>query len=197
MKILVTSPSKGDGKSTILSNLGISLAEIGYSVVLVDGDIRRPHLNEIFGLTNSSGLTTLVTENTDVKTLPLEALVQKTTIQNLSVLTAGPGTTNISRVLHSKPTEELFERLNTEFDFVLIDSPPAMEFSDARLLSRFVDGAILVVRAGGTTREAAVLVKNRLIDDNVTVMGTVLNKWEAKSSSANGAYGYLYQSAKS
>ena len=114
--------------SSVLSNLGISLAEIGYSVVLVYGDIRRPHLNEIFGLSNSSGLTTLVTENNDVKTLPLEALVQKTNIPNLSVLTAGPGTTSISRVLHSKPTEELFERAEYGIRFRTYRSAAYMEF---------------------------------------------------------------------
>jgi capsular exopolysaccharide synthesis family protein len=190
-KILATSAAQGDGKSTIVSNLGITFAELGYSVVLVDGDIRRPHLNEIFGLINSWGLTTLVTDGSNFKTAPIEALVQKTKIDNLSVLTAGPGTSSISRVLHSKLTAQLFERLASEFDFVLVDSPPAAEFSDARLLGRLVDGAILVVRSGVTTREAAMLVRDRLIEDNLTIIGTILNRWDGKTE-PSAYYGYRY-----
>jgi len=190
-KILITSTAKGDGKSTVVSNLGLTFAELGYSVVLVDGDIRRPHLNEIFGLTNSWGLTTLVTGDTNIKSAPIEALVQKSKIDNISVLTAGPGTSSISRVLHSKLTGELFERLASEFDFVLVDSPPATEFSDARLLGRLVDGAILVVQSEVTTREAAILVRDRLLEDNLTIIGTILNRCDSKSE-ASAYYGYRY-----
>jgi succinoglycan biosynthesis transport protein ExoP len=190
-KIMATSPAQGDGKSTVVSNLGITFAELGYSVVLVDGDIRRPHLNEIFSLTNSWGLTTLVTGDNNISTAPIEALVQKTRIDNLSVLTAGPGTSSISRVLHSKVTAQLFERLASEFDFVLVDSPPVVEFSDARLLGRLVDGAILVVQSGVTTRETAMAVRDRLLEDNLTIIGTILNKWDGKVQPSN-YYGYRY-----
>ena len=192
-KILATSPAQGDGKSTVVSNLGITFAELGYSVVLVDGDIRRPHLNEIFKLTNSWGFTTLVTDGSNIATAPIEGLVQSTKIDNLKVLTTGPGTSSISRVLHSKVTEQLFDRLAAEFDFVLVDSPPATELSDARLLGRLVDGAILVVRSGVTTREAATSVRDRFLEDNVKIIGTILNRWDGKSQPSNAYYSYGYQ----
>jgi succinoglycan biosynthesis transport protein ExoP len=192
--ILVTSPSQGDGKSTVVSNLGISLAETGYSVVLVDGDIRRPHLNEIFGLANSWGLTTLVTGDNDIRTAPIEALVQKTKLDNLSLLTAGPGTSSISRILHAKRLEMVFDRLASEFDFVIVDSPPASEFSDARILGRLVDGAVLVIQCGETTREDASVVRDRLLQDNLTIIGAILNRWDGKATpSRYYSYGYREQ----
>jgi len=189
-KILVTSASAGEGKSTVVSNLGISLAETGYSVVLVDGDIRRPLLNEMFGVSNSWGLTTLVTGDHNISASPIEALVQKTKIDNLSLLTAGPGTSSISRILHAKRLETIFDRLASEFDFVIVDSPPASEFSDARLLGRLVDGAVLVIQSRETTRESALAVRDRLLQDNLTIIGAILNRWDSRTD--NGRY-YAYR----
>jgi capsular exopolysaccharide synthesis family protein len=168
----------------------------GDQVVVIDGDLRRPQLNEIFGLTNSWGLTTLVNENVDIRTLPLQALVQRTKIDDLSVITAGPGTSSISRVLHAPSMKTLFDRLTAEFDYVLVDTPPAVEFSDARVLGRYVDGAILVIRAGVTTREAAMLVRDRLVEDNLIVIGTIINRWDAKAAYTSSYYSTLYQDGR-
>ena len=191
-RLLVTSPLKGDGKSTVVVNLAMNLTEIGYSVLIIDGDLREPKINGMFDLGNTWGLTTLVSEDNDLATLPLEALYQKTVIERLCVLTAGPGPESVSRILHSRQTALLLERLSKEFDFILIDTPPVLEFSDARLLGRLVDAAIIVVKANATTRDDATSVLRRLMDDSIPVMGTILNQWERTHVSGYGEYGYQY-----
>jgi Mrp family chromosome partitioning ATPase len=118
--------------------------------------------------------------------------VHKTKVDNLSLLTAGPGTGSISRVLHSKRLELVVDRLASEFDFVIVDSPPAWEFSDARILGRLVDGAVLVIQCGETTREAASIVRDRLLQDNLTIIGAILNRWDSKTAPTK-YYGYGYR----
>jgi capsular exopolysaccharide synthesis family protein len=189
-RILVTSASNGDGKSTVVTNLGLSLADLGYAVLLVDGDLRRPTLNEIVDVGNSWGLSTLVTDSADLAGLPPEALFQPTSIERLSILTTGPGPKSVSRVLHSRRTSKLFERLSEQFDFILVDTPPALQFSDARLLGRLVDWAILVIKADETSRDDAHRVVRRLLDDNIPIMGTILNGWNRKAPAYYGYYGY-------
>lgn len=188
-KIMVTSAFQGEGKSTVLVHLGIAMAELGHRVLLVDGDLRRPRLHTLFELPNTWGFSTLITESSDLKTLPLEALAQKTPIDGLHLLAAGPGPANVSRVLHSARTAELFERLSREFEFVLIDSSPALQFSDARLIGRFVDGTILVIRAGSTSRDAAINMKDRLTTENIRVLGTILTDWNVPLSRVYEQYG--------
>jgi receptor protein-tyrosine kinase len=188
-KIMVTSAFQEEGKSTVLLHLGVAIAELGHRVILVDGDLRKPRLHTLFDLPNTWGFSTLITESSDLKTLPLEALAQKTTIDGLYLLAAGPGPGSLSRVLHSARTAELFERLSKEFEFVLIDSSPALQFSDARLIGRFVDGTILVIRAGSTSRDAAISVKDRLTSENIRVLGTILTDWNVPLSRMYEQYG--------
>lgn len=192
--ILVTSVDRGEGKSTTVSNLGIALAEINQRVLLLDADLRKPHLHKIFNLPNAWGLSNLLRERISLKDSPIEALVKPTDIENLYLLPSGPGTVSIANLLYSNRMAELLERLRGEFDTVIIDTPPMLYLSDARVLGRLAEGAILVLRAGKTTRDAAMLAKQRLSDDGINILGTVLNGWNPKDKNRYGYYRYDHSS---
>jgi len=170
----VSSAIRGEGKTTIVSNLGIALAEINQRVLLIDADMRKPRLSEVFNLPNAWGLSDLLREKGALRDSPLEALTQQTEIPNLSVLTSGPRTSSITNLLYSHRMLELLQRFRSEFDMVLIDTPPMLQIADARILGRLVDTAILVFRAGKTSRDAALAAKRRLTDDGIPVLGTIL-----------------------
>jgi succinoglycan biosynthesis transport protein ExoP len=190
--LFVSSAKRGEGKTTVVSNLGAALAEINQRVLLIDGDMRKPRLNEIFDVSNNWGLSDLLREKTSLHDCPLEALVKRTEIANLFLLTSGPGTHSISNLLYSNRMLELIQRVRGEFDTILIDTPPLLDISDARILGRLADAGILVVRAGETSREMASAVKRRLSEDGIIVLGTILNAWDLKSMSRYGYGQYQY-----
>jgi succinoglycan biosynthesis transport protein ExoP len=172
--ILVTSPRPKAGKTTTVANLGISLAEIGRRVLLIDGDLRRPRLGKLFGLQFATGLSDALLAEGD-GTITLDSVVRPCTVPGLYVLPGGSEPANISKLLHSQHLDSLIERARSEYDFVLIDSPPMMGMADARLLSRNADGVILISRAGETSPEQLGEAKERLADDGTPVIGTILN----------------------
>jgi capsular exopolysaccharide synthesis family protein len=172
--ILVTSPRPKAGKTTTVANLGISLAEIGRRVLLIDGDLRRPRLGKLFGLQFATGLSDALLAEGD-GTVTLDSVVRPCTVPGLYVLPGGSEPANISKLLHSVHLDSLVERARSEYDFVLIDSPPMMGMADARLLSRNADGVILISRAGETSPEQLGEAKERLADDGTPVIGTILN----------------------
>jgi capsular exopolysaccharide synthesis family protein len=187
--ILVSSAIREEGKTTVVSNLGIALSEIEQKVLLIDGDLRKPRLHEVFNVPNDWGLSDLLREKSSLRECPLEALVKRTGISELNILTSGPGTSTVSNLLYSHRMLELLQRLRSEFDIVLIDTPPLLDITDARILGRLADAAVLVFRAGKTSRDAALAAKRRLTDDGIPVLGTILNGWDVKQT---GAYGYGY-----
>ena len=191
--IMITSAGKGEGKSSIVSNLGIALAEINLRVLLIDADMRKPHLHDIFNVSNSWGLSDLLRERSALENCPVEALSRKTDIEGLSLLPSGPGTLSIANLLYSRRLSDLLKRLRAEFDIIVIDTPPMLYISDARVLGRVADGAILVIRASKTTRDAARAAKQRLVDDGIPVLGTILNEWDFRAKSRYGYYtNYTY-----
>jgi capsular exopolysaccharide synthesis family protein len=194
--ILVTSTQHAEGKSTTVSNLGLALAEINQKVLLIDADMRKPSLHSVFNVANSWGLSDLLRERMSLRDIPLEALVRTTGVDGLHLIPSGPGTVSIASLLHSARMAELIERVRHEFDTVLIDTPPMMYLADARVLGCLADGAILVIRSGKTTRDAAVAAKQRLTDDGITVLGSILNGWDLKkqNKAGYGAYPYPYGS---
>jgi capsular exopolysaccharide synthesis family protein len=191
--IMITSAGKGEGKSSIVSNLGIALAEINQRVLLVDADMRKPHLHDIFNVPNSWGLSDLLREKSSLENSPVEGLCRKTDIEGLHLLPSGPGTLSIANLLYSRRLFELLQKLRSEFDIVVIDTPPMLYISDARVLGRLADGAILVIRASKTTRDAARVAKQRLVDDGIPVLGTILNEYDLRKKSRYGYYNsYTY-----
>jgi succinoglycan biosynthesis transport protein ExoP len=188
--IMITSSAHGEGKSTTVSNLGIALAEINQRVLLIDADMRKPHLHEIFDLPNTWGLSDLLRERSSLRDCPVEAIARKTAIENLSVLPSGPGAVSITNLLYSSRMVDLIARARNEFDATIIDTPPMSYLSDARVLGQLADGAILVIRAAKTTRDEARMAKQRLVDDGIRVLGTILNGWDLKSKTRYGYNGY-------
>jgi len=194
--ILVTSPGRGEGKSSTVSNLGIALAEINQRVILIDADLRKPSLHTIFTVANSWGLSDVLHEKMSLKDSPLEALARATSIEGLYLLPSGPGTTSIANLFYSERMSDLVDRLRREFDTIIIDTPPISYLADARFVGRVVDSAVLVLRAGITTRDAAIVAKQRLKDDGIPLLGTVLNAWDGRAKSRygdpNAGYAYPY-----
>jgi capsular exopolysaccharide synthesis family protein len=172
--ILVTSPRPKAGKTTTVANLGISLAEIGRRVLLIDGDLRRPRLGKLFGLQFATGLSDALLAE-DEGTITLDSVIRPSTVPGLYVLPGGSEPANISKLLHSTHLDTLIELARSQYDFVLIDSPPMMGMADARLLSRNADGVVLISRAGETSPEQLGEARERLADDGTPVIGTILN----------------------
>ena len=187
--LAVTSSMPSEGKTTVISNLAIALAEINRRVLLIDADMRKPRIHKIFEVANTWGLSDLLQEQTPIHDYPKETLTRRTKVSNLSVLVSGPGAVGIPSILHSNRAAQLLERLKGEFDVILIDCPPMLHLADARVLGRLADGVILVIRAGRTSQEAAVSAVQRFGEDGTHVLGTILNDWNPK----NAAYGRGYE----
>jgi len=188
--IVVTSTAPMDGKTTTVTNLGIALAEINRLVLLIDGDLRRPKLHQVFGLGKSNGLSDILHDRKRIEEYALEDLAKQTQVPGLYVLPAGSGTVSIANLLHSPRMTELLGRLRREFDNIMIDSPPMPQLSDARVLGRVADAVILVMRAGHTTRDAALAAAQRFGEDGTPVLGTVLNDWNPKINTGYGYYSH-------
>ena len=181
--LLATSTSPDDGKSTTIANLAITFAEAGSPTILVDADLRRPHLHTMFGLSNDVGLTTLVAEITRSKgDSPTGLPLQKTQVENLQVLTSGPVPPNPAEILSSKRMAEILVMLKGQADYVLIDTPPIVAVTDAAILSPRVDGVLLVVNAGKTRRDLAVKARDMLQQVNANILGVVLNNAQVDKS---------------
>jgi receptor protein-tyrosine kinase len=191
--LLITSPSPQDGKSTILSNLGIALAEIGQRVLLIDGDMRLPRLHTIFDIPNTFGLSDILSERVPVGEYSEDVLVRRTAIPGLDVIPAGPARAQLSRLLYSPRMKELIERSRLSYDIILIDSAPVLSVPDSRILALAGDGVILVVRAHKTPSTAAAAAAARFEEDGRPVLGTILNDWNPKVSS-DSSYRAYYSS---
>ena len=187
--ILVTSPRPKAGKTTTVANLGISLAEIGRRVLLIDGDLRRPRLGKLFGLQFATGLSDALLDGGS-GSITLDSVVRSSPVPGLSVLPGGSEPANISKLLHSTYLDSLIEKARSEYDFVLIDSPPMMGMADARLLSRNADGVILISRAGETSPEQLGEARERLADDGTPVIGTILNGCDMRIEDPSYVNGY-------
>ena len=193
--IVLTSPESAAGKTTVTSNLGVATAETGRRVLLIDSDFRRPRLHRVFDMPNNTGFTDLLKLSAPIdEGTPLKHLIQSTKIPGLSLVTSGPTTNSPSSLLYSPRLVEFLDRVGREFDVVLIDAPPMLQFADARVLGRYSDGVILVLRAGQTKWEAAMLACQRFNEDGTRVLGTILNNWDLKNH-YRSAYADAYSDA--
>jgi polysaccharide biosynthesis transport protein len=186
--MVITSANPSEGKSTVVSNLGIAVAEVNQKVLLIDADLRKPRLHDIFNLKNDKGLSDLLRSKEGVAGTVDEA-IQQTHVPDLYVLTSGSKTSAATSLLYSNRMPELLEELRTRFETIFIDTPPMLQIPDARVLGRMVDRVIMVVRAGKTTRDSAMAAHRRFSEDGTTMLGTILNDWNPKRS-PNGYYGY-------
>ncbi|MBN1136236.1 MAG: CpsD/CapB family tyrosine-protein kinase [Anaerolineae bacterium] len=168
--LVITSAGVSEGKSTTLANLAVVSAQTGRRVILVDADLRRPMLHQVFGLPNDAGLTTMMMDDAALASPPLV----KTAVDGLSVLTSGPLPPNPAEVMGSRRMEEIIAVLAERADQVLFDTPPVVAVTDAAVLATKVDGVVLVVSAGHTRREHARTAVQRLQQINARIVGAVL-----------------------
>jgi receptor protein-tyrosine kinase len=182
----ITSSRPMEGTTTVVGNLGIALAEICAKVLLIDADLRRPRLHKLFGEANSWGLSDILGEKNAIEDLPLEALVKKTLVPHLYILPSGACTNNIFGLLCAGRMARLFPRFRREFDYVLVDVPPCLEFADARIIARYVEKVLLVVRANYTDIRTVQAGVHRLLLDGLPVMGFILNRWDPASNDGPG-----------
>jgi len=187
--IVLTSANPAEGKTTVTINLAIALAEINRRVLLIDADMRRPRLQNLFDLGTGPGLADLLREKTLDDGVTADQTVCATAIPGLYIMRSGRNSGVVSNLLHSSRLPELLQYLRSEFDTVVIDTPPALHISDARVLGRLADAVLLIVRAGITTRDAALMVKQRFGEDGTPLLGAILNGWNPKQA----VYGYKYR----
>ena len=178
--IVVTSATPGEGKSTTIANLSIVLAQAGNRVILVDTDLRRPVLHNLFNVSNSFGLTgLLLSESSQVS-----PAVLKTTVKNLAIIPSGPQAPNPSELLSSRLMEAIAKSAADFADYVLFDSPPVLAVTDASILASLTDGSILVVESGKTRSDVVSRAYQTLSLAGKRTLRVVLNK----TVSRRGAY---------
>jgi capsular exopolysaccharide synthesis family protein len=190
--ILITSPGPGEGKTTVVQNLGIALAETGRKILLVDADFRRPHLHKAFHLPNDRSLIDLIYEEKPLADYPAEYWGLATGVTGLSVLPNRATDSNVARALYSPRLRAIFQRLREMYDMVLVDAPPVLHLADARIVAPLTDAAILVLRSGVTPRKSALEAYRRMQEDGLFLLGTVLTGWEASNSYLKKHYYYDY-----
>lgn len=183
--LAVTSCIPNDGKSMTAANLAVVLTQAGKSVLLIDCDMRNPTVHKNFNLSNKVGLSSCISMGT-----ALSDAVQKTSIEGLYALTGGVIPPNPSELLGSEQMKNVLQRAKEQYDYVLIDTPPVMPGTDALIVSRFVDGMILVIASAEIKVEMARDVKNQLVNAGANILGVVLNK--VRSEHHGYGYGYYY-----
>jgi exopolysaccharide transport family protein len=169
--VVVTSPYPGEGKSTIAVNLAVALAQDGRRVVLLDGDLRKPHLHKILQVEESPGLTNYLAGQA-----ARAAIIKPTGVEQLSLIPAGPLAPAPTELLNSRRFKTLVQELREEFQHLIIDTPPTLGFADARVLAVQADGVLLVAKQDSTSWEAGRQVRQLLQQINAKILGMVLNQ---------------------
>lgn len=168
--LAVTSPAAHEGKSTVVANLAVTLAQGGNRTILVDCDLRKPGQHTLWGLPNDRGLTTMLLDSEAMQSPALQSVG----VDNLHVLTSGPLPPNPADVIGSRRMDDVIDALKAKADYVVFDSPPVLAVTDAALLGHKVDGIVLVLRAGSSRRDHAARAKEELERVKVPIVGTVL-----------------------
>ena len=185
--MLITSSHPAEGKTTIVANTAISLAQTGARVLVLDADMRRPRCHKILSTKNDTGLSTYLSRD-----VSLEKVIIPHDIPNLYVMPAGPVPPNPSELLSSIKLGYLVAELQDRFDHIIIDSPPVIHVTDALIISPHVDGVVIVVKSNHTPREAVQRAKQALADVNAKVFGVVLNCIDLNTESYYYNYKYAY-----
>lgn len=192
--VVVTSACAGEGKTTTVTNLGITLAESGRRVLLIDADRRCPHLHGIFDRPNDHGFGDYLLEHTALSDATLATLISRTEIPRLDILPSGSDRSCVPNLVDNQRAAQLLDALRLRYDSVLIDTPPMLALSDARGLGRMADGVALVIGAGRTPEHILAAASERLRQDGTRILGSILNNWQP-SRSFTGRYheaGYRY-----
>jgi capsular exopolysaccharide synthesis family protein len=186
--ILVTSVRMEEGKTTTATNTAISLAQLGASVLLVDCDLRKPSLHDVFGTARTSGLSTYLARNVDI-----DEVTQDLPGENLRMIPSGPIPPNPAELLSSERMKRLLAQLGERYDHIVLDTPPLGSVTDAVILSTMVDGVILVVHGGRNSRQAVQRACHELSAVGARIFGIVLNNVDLRREGHDDYYYYSYQ----
>ena len=188
--IVLTSAIPGEGKSTTAINLALVLAEAGDSVILVDGDLRRPVLHKYLDLVGPVGVSTVLSGAAS-----LDDALQETRFPGLTVLTSGAQPPNPSELLGSQSARKLLGELRAKFNYVIVDAPPLLAVTDAAILAAGADGVLFVTRFGHAKREQLIHAVGSLEDVGAPLLGAVFTMVPVRGGSSDGySYGYSYSS---
>lgn len=191
--IMVSSALPGEGKTTLVINLGIALAEAGQRVTVIEADLRRPKVTRYLGMVSGVGLTNVLVGNADIED------VSQSYRENMSVIAAGPNPPNPGELLASSHMASIIDKLRGQNDFVLIDAPPLLPVADSSGLAVHVDGVLLSVKYGSTRKDQLRQAAATLERVGATTLGVVLNIVPPKAGVATAygyGYGYGYADAK-
>jgi len=180
--IMITSTAPGEGKSTTAANLAVVFAQQNRKVLLVDADLRKPTVHYTFNLTNTFGLTSVLTRQVELK----EA-VNGSIVPNLFVMTSGPIPPNPAELIGSNGMDQFLEDVKKVFDVIIFDTPPVLAVTDAQVLANKCDGTILVTYSGKTEIEHVIKAKESLLNAKGKLLGAVLNGKKIQKSD-----GYYY-----
>lgn len=185
--LLVTSASPSEGKTTLATNLATILAQSGQSVILIDADWHRPKVHRTFGLSNRAGLSDLFVSELDT----LKELAQPTKVEGLKVISSGALPPNPAELLDSDKSRQILESGMRDADMVIVDSPPIFAMTDAAAMSQYVDGVLLVVRAGSTRRSEVAQAVQQLRQVGANLLGFILT--DIDDVYRSGRYYYYYR----
>lgn len=191
--VVITSPLPSEGKSIISANLAVAVAQAGFRVVLLDCDLHRPRQHHIFHLGNGLGVSTALL---GIEGVSLDEFLQAGPLPNLRVMTSGPLPPNPAEVLGSARMRDILDEIGRSADMVIIDSPPASVLADAAVLSRQVDGILLVLHAGRTSHDVARRTVAALHQVQAHLLGVVLNRMPMRGSGYYYYHSYNYTYAK-
>ena len=178
--ILVTSSDKNEGKTTTVSNLAVSFANLNKKVLLIDCDLRNASIHKMFRLNNIYGLTDILAKDRAV-----DKCIQKTELENLYVLTAGSTPPNPAEILSSEKMKNLIEDLKNIYDYIFIDTPPIGLVTDAGVLSSFIDGVVLVVKSESVEKKYLEETKKKLDAVDARILGAILNSYKSEQKDYN------------
>ena len=182
--ILITSPNQGNGKTTIATNLALSIAQGEQEVILVDADLRRPAVHTALRMSKEPGLSDVIKNKAEI-----QSVVRQPKNQSINVITAGNIPPNITEVVGSKRISSILSRLKDSFELVIVDAPPLIISNSFNLASK-VDGVILVMVPGETTIDQARAIKEQLDRSEARMLGIVFNKITAQTANSYGDYQY-------
>lgn len=185
--IVVTSSLPSEGKSTIICNLAITMAQSNKRVVIVDCDLRKPSIHKKFLISNFEGLTNILAQGKKI-----EDIIITTKVPNLYVITSGPIPPNPSELLGAPKMKNILEELTNTFDIILIDTPPILSVTDAQILSALAQGTILITAYGKLEKKLLLDAKENIEKVGGKILGVVINKIPEK---AKGQYNEYYGSS--
>lgn len=186
--ILITSALPSEGKTTVAVNLGATLASLGSNVIIIDCDMRRPSLHHSTGVENNPGFVQALTGHVDLQ----QAILPVPGVTNLSAIPCGPIPPNPAEVLSSPLTGELLRRLRSQFEYVIVDSPPLLSVADSRILATITDGVVMVVRAYGTPYDVVRRARALLYGAGARILGVALNDVDIRGDGYGYSYDYRY-----